>query len=417
MTDVLTNLASIETPTKKKRRPWSESVGEYRERVRVFESGSGIIYYDISSRGIFGRSLRHRDWKRAVQWAKEQNAKMVTGDEVGLGLTAPLKRVFDLYLERQTPTKSESQQLADKQRVALWTRVLGPTKDLSKLTEDEWMDFTRDRSTGAIDARGEPVPVDQRTRVRPGTVAGDLQFFRAVLRWACRRKLMRMEPSADLPLPKDVNIRRPVATEDRYQAVRAVSDQILMEVGRGKKAVKVRSYLSELLDICNGTGRRISAVCQLKYEDLRLDKSPSRPFGAIRWPGETDKEGREWTTPINAEVRGALDRIRHERPGISGYLFPGPRKPEKAIHKDLASMWLLAAETVAQIPHLAQGGFHSYRRKWVTERKHLPSADVEAAGGWAKGSTAMKMCYEQVDDETLLEVVTQPKKLRDRRPA
>jgi integrase len=398
----------------KKKKPWSQSVGDYGDRIRVYETDSGIIYYDISSRGIMGRSLRHRDRKRAVQWAKEQNAKMVTGDDIALGSTARLKKVFDLYLDRQTPTKSESQQDADRQRVALWTRVLGPTKDLSRLTKDEWMDFTRDRGGGAIDARGKPVPVDQRTPVRPGTVAADLQFLRAVLRWACDdRGLMRSDPSAKFKLPKDINVRREIASDDRFQAIRAVSDQILMEVGRGKTARKERSYLSELLTIVNGTARRISAVCQLRHEDLRLDKTTSRPFGAIRWPEETDKEGREWTTPINAEVRDALDRIRRERPGIAGYLFPAPRNPEKPIHKDLASGWLEQAEKLANLPKQEGTLWHAYRRKWVTERKHLPDADVEKAGGWAKGSTAMKLCYEQADDSTVLEVVTQPRKLRE----
>ena len=318
-----------------------------------------------------------------------------------------------LYLERQTPTKVASQQDADQQRAALWTRVLGPTKDLSRLTEDEWMDFTRDRSSGAIDPRGEPVLVDERTPVRPGTVAADLQFLRAVLRWACRRKLIRSDPSDGLPLPKDINIRRPVASEDRFEAVRAVSDQILMEVGRGKTAHKERSYLSELLTIINGTARRISAICQLRYEDLQLDKTTSRPFGAIRWPGETDKEGREWTTPIDGEVRAALDRIRRERPGIAGFLFPAPRNPEKPIHKDLASAWLEQAEKLAKLAKQDGTLWHAYRRKWVTERKHLPDADVEKAGGWAPGSTAMKLSYSQADDATVLEVVTQPRRLRE----
>src|SRR5882724_8884786 len=132
MTDVVTPVEPVLEISPKKRKPWSESIGEYGARVRVYATDSGIIYYDISSRGIMGRSLRHRDRQRAVQWGKEQHAKMVIGEETALGPTARLKRVFDLYLERQTPTKVESQQDADQQRAALWTRVLGPTKDLSR---------------------------------------------------------------------------------------------------------------------------------------------------------------------------------------------------------------------------------------------------------------------------------------------
>jgi hypothetical protein len=102
-----------------------------------------------------------------------------------------------------------------------------------------------------------------------------------------------------------------------------------------------RSYLSELLDIVNGTGRRISAICQLRYDDLRLDQ---KPHGAIRWPAETDKQGCETEVPIGPEVR------------------------------------------------------------WATERKNLPTVDVAAAGGWA-GTETLVRCYQQADDATMLAVV------------
>jgi len=44
-----------------------------------------------------------------------------------------------------------------------------------------------------------------------------------------------------------------------------------MELRWVGKAHKQRSYLSELLDIAFGTGRRITAISALRYEDLRLD--------------------------------------------------------------------------------------------------------------------------------------------------
>ena len=52
--------------------------------------------------------------------------------------------------------------------------------------------------------------------------------------------------------------------------------------------------LPDLLPILNGTGWRISAVCQLRCQDLRLrDKAKARPYGAIRWPSDTDKTDKE----------------------------------------------------------------------------------------------------------------------------
>jgi hypothetical protein len=48
----------------------------------------------------------------------------------------------------------------------------------------------------------------------------------------------------------------------------------------------------------------------------------------------------------------------------------------------LASAWLRRAEKLAGLEKLERGTWHPYRRKWATARKHLPLADVAAAGGW-----------------------------------
>ncbi len=45
-----------------------------------------------------------------------------------------------------------------------------------------------------------------------------------------------------------------MATDDRYDATRAVSDDVMMDVRRDGHRMQTRSYLSELLEIVNGTG-------------------------------------------------------------------------------------------------------------------------------------------------------------------
>lgn len=176
-----------------------------------------------------------------------------------------------------------------------------------------------------------------------------------------------------------------------------------------------RSYLSELLDLANGTARRISAICRLRYEDLRLAATPAAPHGAIRWPEDTDKEGKEWVAPITATVRAALDRVLRERPGIGpAYLFPSSKSPGEPITKDLAREWLLEAEQLAELPKLKGGAWHPYRRKWATARKHLPLTDVAAAGGWKCTETLLR-CYQQPDERTMLDVVLGGAELRERK--
>jgi hypothetical protein len=63
------------------------------------------------------------------------------------------------------------------------------------------------------------------------------------------------------------------------EAVRAVSDEVTMELLHGPTRQRVRSYLSELLEIVNGTGRRLSVVCGLCFADLRLDRTPDNLTG------------------------------------------------------------------------------------------------------------------------------------------
>ena len=58
------------------------------------------------------------------------------------------------------------------------------------------------------------------------------------------------------------------------------------------------------------------------------------------------------------------------------------------------------------------GLWHPYRRKWGTERKHLPVTDVALAGGWKDTSTLLT-CYTQPDDATLLEVLNEPRKVHE----
>ena len=78
----------------------------------------------------------------------------------------------------------------------------------------------------------------------------------------------------------------------------------------------------------------------------------------------------------------------------------------------LASNWLREAEMVAGLDTQKGSLWHAYRRKWVTERKHLPDVDVAAAGG-RKDTQSLKSAYQQADAETMLRVVLEAGELRE----
>ena len=204
---------------------------------------------------------------------------------------------------------------------------------------------------------------------------------------------------------------RPVATQDRYETIRGVTDQVTMEIRWNGRREEQRSYLSEIFDIANGTGRRLSAVCSLCYEDLSLS---DEPYGSICWPADTDKMGHESTVPISPAVRAALERILAERPGIGAApLFPSPNDPTKPLTRHLADKWLRKAEKLAGVEPQTGSLWHAYRRKWATERKHLSDTDVAAAGGWQNSLTLRKV-YQQSDAETMLQVVLSGGELREK---
>lgn len=214
--------------------------------------------------------------------------------------------------------------------------------------------------------------------------------------------LLGHNPVRGYEIPREKNPRQPVATQERYRATRDVSDDVRMLVTHGGKRRMMRSHLSELLELANGTGRRLSAICALRHQDLQLDQGP---HGAILWPAETDKQGRASLIPITSGVRAAVDRaIRTQPLANSTYLFPAPRDPSKPVSRHLADKWLRKAERMAGLEPLNGSLWHAYRRKWATERKHLPATDVAAAGGWA-GPESMQRCYQHADQETLLRVV------------
>ncbi len=372
---------------KKKPKCWSYAEGAWGYMVTVEErKPGGIIYaraYDPKLAGGKGgyrrKTLGHRDRERAKVYAVEQAAKLRQGKADITAEKATLARVFALYLTHRTPRKSRSEQEADQRRAEMWTRVLGAAKDPNFISPPEWERFIDQRRSGMIDARGRPVTDKQRKPVGDRAVEADCLWLRWTLNWAVKwrypdgTRLLHQNGTLGLDVPTERNPKRPVSNDDRYAATRAVSDNVMMEVRWNGRRLVQRSYLSELLDIANGTARRITAICGLRYQDFRLEPSKDAPYGSIRWPEDTDKEGREWLCPIDPTVRTATDRIMQERPGIGAALvFPSPTDPTQSVTKDLASEWLLEAERMAGLPKLKGGVWHPFRRKWATARKHLP---------------------------------------------
>lgn len=408
-------------------KPWKFTAGARGYQCTVYERvPGGMLWarvwdptlYGAAKGGLRRASLEHRNKAAARAYATAQAAKLEQGT-CGLMIgRVTLARVLAAYRTHHSPTKTPKQQLEDERRVELWTRVLGADRDPHKITRQDLQEFSAARLAGAIDGRGNPVEADKRRLLRARPVEADIDWLRWLCNWAMGwqdehgRLLMRENPLHGFKAASEKNPRRAVASTDRYEAVRAVADQVTMEVRWDGPRRRQRSYLTEILDLAAGTGRRITAICSLRAEDLRLQPAPAAPHGAIRWPAGTDKMGRETIVPISPEVRSALLRVLEGRGLQGGYLFPCPTSADRPVTKTLAGKWLRRAEALAKLEPQEGSAFHAYRRGWATARKHLPLPDVAAAGGW-KGTVALQRSYLHADEQTMLTVVLSGAELRD----
>jgi integrase len=404
-----------------KRQTWSWSTGDRGSTVRVFEIRPGSVLYMAvwdptrrEGRGDYARrSLGHRDKRRAREQARQAVARLEAGE---LTHRVTLGYLVDLYLYHELEGKAPGTVKWLRQHLATWVTYLGRQFPVADFGAREWEAFKRQRLNGAIDAHGHAVEPTSRRAVRPGTVNLGLDALTMLFNWACRWRvdgipLLDRNPAWKLPSVDDPNQRRSVWTWDRFQKVVGAAEKLTMQVEWHGRRQWIPCYLADILVIAEGTGRRIGAVRQLRYQDLRLDDGS---HGKIAWPADTDKKAKEWLTPIAPAVRTRLVKVIRERPGLGAApLFPAPRNLEEPVGRDTLASWQRNAEKVAGVPRLPHDSFHGLRRKFVVERKHLPDVDVAAAGGWRSVAT-MKRTYQLADEGGVLEAVMEPKRLRER---
>jgi hypothetical protein len=220
-------------------------------------------------------------------------------------------------------------------------------------------------------------------------------------------------------------------------------------VGVEAEKVGEQRLFGPFLDLVEALGWRVSAICQLWASDIDRSTSATAPHGRIRKRGEVDKEGVEMWVPMSEDVRRAVDQLLERNPAIGDTpLFSAPgngtgRRPKAWSRwhaRDLHERAQRAAGYVYSCPKCETGlgnkqrecpngecghvdrlsrvpakkllGFQAYLRKWATERKHLPLKDMAEAGGWLD-TRSLEQCHEQADEATLLQVVSEPRKLRE----
>jgi integrase len=206
--------------------------------------------------------------------------------------------------------------------------------------------------------------------------------------------------------------RRPWYTDDDFAKLKAVAAQL-------------PPAFDVLLDVASGTGRRISAILGLRWADVLFkpeeawakckDLDPQTDWlvedfanGGIRWYAGrgTNKKRRDHVSPIPTAVKTALLLWQRKSLSIGGstFVFVAPSDRGQPLERHLAKKWLAKSERLAELPHQAQRGWHGFRRRWATKRKHFPLKDLAAAGDWRDVGTPLKN-YQQSDRAARLAVI------------
>jgi integrase len=397
-------------PKRRKRTCWSESVTRGGITVRVYEAYPGSnLYRSIwlpppsgSPPGARGkedkRTLGHKDRDRALDQVTELIKHLGTADsgvpqdEITLGV------LMERYLaSRKHAAKKERTSREDEAKLRRVVNFLGSTRRAASLDEELVLQFVEARRRGdpsLLHIRkgrdGKPVPVRDRA------VEADLVALHTMLRWGCVTKnergktLLSADPLKGVEFPREKNPRQPVANDDDLEVLLNVGDQ-------------VHPMLRPALIIANDLGRRTSAWRQLRWKDIHLGKEQ---FGAIHWPGETDKNGIALFRPITAQVRNTLLALRPAGVKPEDWVFPAPHDPARPVGRRTFYGWLAEAYEVAGLEPEEGSLWHAIRRAWVTRRKGYPLTDIAAAGGW-KDERSLRS-YLKEDPETVRKVVLEP---------
>lgn len=383
------------------------NVGEKgKSRVRIWYPYPGSnIYLGIWKDGKLTkkRSLGHKDEDKALAQAYALVAELekirleAEANEIPLSDNGRVRLgpLVDLYLESSSFLElKEKTQKQKKTVLKLWVKFLGAARDVTTLDEEDIKDFQRARKKGL---RGLPKAPGQQSAY------SDFSILRSVLRWGCRTKdkngnrILREYPLTGFSVPHNPRPRQVLITHDEYTLLR-------------RAARKKKPHYRVFLITVEGTGRRCASVINLEWKDIDLDA------GTVLWRGDLDKMGTETHVALPRHVLRVLRVWRRMNPG-DVYVFqkkdgrrgfrPG-KEPDKPIPftVNAADKWMDELYEAAGLKKPYGAGWHSLRRKWVTERKDLPDPDVMAAGGW-KSVSAFKR-YQKPDPETTRSVVERP---------
>ena len=371
--------------TRARKTTGSYTTGEKgRNRVRLYpRSASGALYLEWHDAAGTKqrRALLHRDWALGKADADALAANLSRGRPTG---RVSLGTLFDMYEAQKMPDKGRSAQSHNRSALAMFRATWDMTRPAASLDRADWDRFIRLRRSGQIRPAGRPL-----APVRAQIVEQDMKFLRAIYNWGLTMgheggSLIERNPFTRLPLAKEENPQRPMVTGADFARLRIA-------------APKVSPLFDAFLLLCHETGHRSQSVRMLRWRDVDMTAAE------VRWRADSDKIGFEHFTPLSPDAVKALESASNISGQLGdGWVFPSPRTTTTPISRELLHRWWIEAEVLAELPRVPRRGFHSLRRKFATELRHLPLKDLQLLGGWKDHTTILK-CYQQPNLEDMRE--------------
>ena len=413
---------------RRKKKFWSYVSGERgRNWVRTFEKTKGGILFIEWYEEVWGQaesvrkraSLGHRDRDEAKKTADELAAAFAKGEEAGTAAHPPgdptIHGLIDLYLGKETPYKSTGKQGHDRRAGAMFKAFFAKGRRASTLNLGDWTGFIRGRRERRI---GPPDTVRKAIRAREKgdplppigdrQIEYDLRFLWAILNWATKtgdhdgnvllvqNPLRQFVTSRDWPREK--NPERPSLLEAQAQAI--------LEASRD---IDWRFRVAFVL--AHETGHRIGSIRTLRWSDIDKER------GWMRWREETDKVDWEHHTPLTAEAIQALGTAEaHRADGKDGWVLPSPSDLERSCSRNIMRDWWNLAQERAGLGDVPRLGWHSLRRKFANDLRHVPLKDLASLGGWKDTQTLLK-CYLKEDEQAMVKALQSRRAPQTRRLA
>lgn len=320
----------------------------------------------------------------ADQTALERRLQIVKGEALDAeDEKTTLDELFEAYMEsEQVASWTSEKHRKDQERAnRMWKQELGSEVPVEELTPHEV-----EKAAGELARRN-----DWSAR----TQAKYMKHLHAAVRWGFRKaRFYDRNPIVGIDMPEsDPDTSDLVYTKEEARKLLTPHEDIDWRVTIDA-------------NVQADTGRRLSAVRQIRKEDLLMTDDGRL---LIRFRSETDKAGKASVVPVSDQTaRLIADALEKERVQKSEYLLPAGRLGyDEDIDKPIGAGTLIdklhEAEDVLEIPRVENRATHALKRLHVTVGMEVSQGDTSIVGDVTGTASAelLRQVYRQQDTERI----------------